>query len=133
MTDLEKAKELEKNDGFIKYNNYHVIEAERGVKVVMEADLTKEALNPYGFAHGGLIFGLGDTAMGILSKSTDKNAVTLSSTINYLRPTVGTKVKAVAEIVKDGKKTCYLKCNFYDDKERLTAIMDANYYYIEEE
>ena len=133
MTDLEKAKEMENKNGFIKYNGYKVIEAERGVKVVMEVDLTEDALNPYGFAHGGLIFGLGDTAMGVLSKSTDKNAVTLSSTISYLRPTVGSKAKAVAEIVKDGKKTCYLKCDIYDDKDRLTAVMDANYYYIEEE
>ena len=133
MTDLEQAKEMENEKGFIKYNGYKVVEVERGVKIVMEASLTEDFLNPYGFAHGGFIFGLGDTAMGVLSKSTDKDAVTLSSTISYLRPTVGTRVKAVAEIVKDGKKTCYLKCNIYDDKDRLTAVMDANYYYIEEE
>ena len=35
--------------------------------VIIEAALTEEAMNPYGIAHGGFIFGLGDVAMGVLA------------------------------------------------------------------
>ena len=121
----------ELDSGYIKHNHHHIIEVEKGKKSVLEVELTEESLNPYGYAHGGLIFGLGDTAMGILARSTGKKAVTLNSSISYLRPTLGKKVTAVAELIKNGKKTCYLRCNFYDENEKLTATMDANYYYID--
>lgn len=132
MTEEEKLEleKLESSSGFIKHNKFHVLEVEKGKSTTMEVDLTEDALNPYGFAHGGLIFGLGDTAMGITARSSGRNAVTLSSSISYLRPTVGSKLKAVAEIVKDGKQTCFLRCNFYDENEKLTATMDASYYYV---
>ncbi len=131
MTEEERQElqKLEESSGFIKHNHFHVEEVEKEKKTVLSVELKEEALNPYGFAHGGLIFGLGDTAMGITARSTGRNAVTLNSTITYLRPTVGKTLKAEAEMIKNGKKTCYLRCNFYDEKNNLTAIMDASYYY----
>lgn len=131
MTDEELLDQMEEKPGFFKNNQYHVKEVIKKEKVVLEADITENALNPYGFAHGGFIFGLGDTAMGIAARSTGRNAVTLSSSITYLRPSTGKKLKAIAELVKDGKKTCYLKCNFYNEEEKLTASMDASYYYVD--
>ena len=110
-----------------------MVEVEKGNKAKLEVQLTEDALNPYGNAHGGLIFGLGDTAMGIVASSTGKLAVTMSSSINYLRPSKGKRLVAEAEIVKDGKNTCYLKCSFYDDDKNLTAVMDASYYYLDKE
>ena len=118
---------------FIQNNHYQLIELEDGIKAVGEAELRDESLNPYGYAHGGFIFGLGDTAMGLVAKSTGKTPVTLNSSITYLKPTKGKKLKVVAEMIKDGKKTCFLRCNFYNEKEQLTATMDGNYYYIDEE
>ena len=118
---------------FIKHNHYQLIELEDGKKAIGEAELTEASLNPYGYAHGGFIFGLGDTAMGLVALSTGRNAVTLNGTINYLKPTIGKKLKVVAEMMKNGKKTCYLRCSFYDDNANLTATMDGNYYYIDEE
>ena len=133
MTEEEKAelKKLEESSGFIKHNHFHVVEVEKGKKTILEVELKEEALNPFGFAHGGLIFGLGDTAMGITARSTGRNAVTLTSSITYLKPTIGKKLRAEAEIIKAGKKTSYLRCNFYDENNNLTATMDGSYYYID--
>ena len=117
--------------GFINHNHFHIIEVVKEKSATLQADLTEESLNPYGFAHGGLIFGLGDTAMGTVARSTGRNAVTLTSSITYLRPTKGKTLKAIAEMIKNGKQTCYLRCNFYDEKEKQTATMDASYYYID--
>ena len=132
MTEEEKEEvSTIESKGFIKNNNYHITEIEVGKRAVMEAEITNNSLNPYEFAHGGFIFGLGDTAMGFVAGSTGKKPVTISSSISYLRPTIGKKIKAVAEMIKDGKKTSFLRCNFYDENDKLTATMDANYYYID--
>ncbi len=52
------------SNGFIKNNHYQLEEIKED-KVVVTAIITEEAKNPYGILHGGFIFGLGDTAMGI--------------------------------------------------------------------
>lgn len=130
MSDEDLLKQMEEKPGFFNHNNYHVVSIEKEKRVVLEANLTENSLNPYGFAHGGLIFGLGDTAMGIAARSFGRNAVTQNSSITYLRPSTGKKLRAEAEIIKAGKATCYLRCNFYDDDNKLTATMDASYFYI---
>ena len=117
--------------GFIEHNHFQVVEIEEGQKAIMKVRITKEALNPYGYAHGGLIFSLGDTTMGLVARSTGRKAVTHNCAITYLRPTLGEELTAIAEMIKDGKRTCFLRCNFYDDENKLTATMDGNYFYID--
>lgn len=123
--------EIFKNEeeGYIKYNNIELVEANDN-EVILKTELTKNSLNPYGIAHGGLIFTLGDTAMGIASKMTGRESVTLSSNITYLKPGKGEFIIAKGKIIKDGKTTCYLKADIYNDKDDLIATMDANYFYI---
>lgn len=117
--------------GFIKYNHFQIIEVEKEKKAILKVKLIEETLNPYGVAHGGLIFSLGDTSMGLVARSTGRKAVTHNCTITYLKPTVGNELTAVAEMIKMGKRTCFLRCDFYDDKNKLTATMDGNYFYVD--
>lgn len=130
MTKDELIKNME-NSGFIKANNITVEEIEGKKSATLKALINEESLNPYNIAHGGFIFGLGDTAMGVAASLTRRKAVTLSSTINYLKPSTGLYLIAKAELIKEGKKTAYLKTNIYNDKEELVATMDGNYYYID--
>lgn len=130
MSDEELLNKMEKEPGFFSHNNYHVVSIEKEKKVVLEANITENSLNPYGYVHGGLIFGLGDTAMGIAARSGGRPAVTQNASITYLRPSIGKKLRAEADVIKMGKATCYLRCNFYDESNKLTATMDASYFYI---
>lgn len=125
----EEIKNKFDNKGFIKHNNIEIVDVEDN-KATLKALLTESSLNPYKIAHGGLIFGLGDTAMGVVAKLTGKNAVTLSSNISYLKPATGSYLIAKAEMIKNGKTTCFLQANIYNEKNDLVAIMDANYFYI---
>lgn len=130
---MDDEKELKKLavSGFIKHNNINIVNINKdNLCATLKADLDENSLNPYGIAHGGLIFGLGDTAMGVTAKLTGKSAVTLSSNISYLKPAKGAFLIAKAEMIKNGKQTCYLRCNIYDEKEVLVSTMDANYFYI---
>ena len=129
MTNEELIKNMEES-GFIKNNNITVVEIKEGKHATLKAIITEESINPYGFAHGGFIFGLGDTAMGVAASSTKRQAVTLSSTINYLKPSKGSYLIAIAKVIKEGRKTSYLRTDIFNDKEELVATMDGNYFYM---
>ena len=119
------------NNGFISNNNFELLEVEEGKSAVIKANITESSLNPYGIAHGGFIFGLGDTSMGVVARTTGRKAVTLSANITYLKPSTGEYLIAKSEIIKDGKTTCFIRSNIYNDKDVLVASMDSNYYYID--
>ncbi len=129
MAQPETYNFLESKNGFFKHNNYHIVEANKD-KVILSADITEESLNPYDIIHGALIFGLGDTAMGALVREQGDYAVTLNSTINYLKPGKSDSITAISEVIKKGKTIYYLKANIYDADNNLIASMDANYYVI---
>ena len=123
---------LLKDEGFFKSNNYQLEEANKD-KITLKAPITKESKNIYGITHGGFIFGLGDHAMGILASLDKRKSVTLNANINFISPGIGEYLFAEAEIIKKGKKTCFLKANIYNNDKRLVAVMDSTYYYLEEE
>lgn len=118
-----------KATGFIKHNNYELVEWNDD-KVILKVKLTEETFNPYNMAHGGLIFGLGDTAMGMLFTKKEKSVVTVDANINYLNPGVGEYLICESEMVKDGKKIAFAKAKIYNNDKVLVATMSANYYYI---
>ena len=122
--------ELEKlSMGFIKYNNFELVDILDN-KVIIKAPLTENAMNPYDMAHGGFIFTLGDTAMGVLCRTTGRNAVTVNANINYLKPGKGPYLTAESEMLKQGNKICFLKANIYDSEHNLIANMEGTYYFV---
>lgn len=131
MSKEELTKVMQENNGFAITNGFELEEYEDGKSATLKVTLTEKSLNPYGFAHGGLIFGLGDNAMGVVARTTGRSAVTLSSNISYLKPVSGKYLIAKAEMIKNGKTTAYLRTDFYNDKKALVATMDANYYYVD--
>ncbi len=116
--------------GYIKYNNMHILELDQDYAKV-EAILDENSMNPNGIAHGGFIFGLADTTMGVASSTVGRNVCTVNSQIDYLRPGKGTKLIAEAEKIKVGKTIAVYKCNIYDDQEKLIATATATYFFID--
>lgn len=120
---------VNEQNGFLKHNDIIILESnEKTSKVKM--NISENSLNPYGIVHGGLIFSMGDTVMGITIRSTGRDAVTLDGTINYLKPGKGKYLIATSEVIKVGKTTSVLMANIYNDKEELIAVMSATYYFI---
>ena len=120
---------VNEQNGFLKHNHIIILESnEKTSKVKM--NISENSLNPYGIVHGGLIFSMGDTVMGITIRSTGRDAVTLDGTINYLKPGKGKYLIATSEVIKVGKTTSVLMANIYNDKEELIAVMSATYYFI---
>ena len=119
-------KENTEKEGFITHNNIKVKEIKDNYAEVY-VDVTEKSLNPYGTIHGGLLFGLADTVIGIAATTNGKPCVTINSQIDYLRPGKGKKIIAKAEKVKVGKTTAVYRCNIFDEKETLIATAIATY------
>ena len=106
MVDITKIKD----NGFMSYNGLYIVEAKENY-VKIGVDITEKSLNPFGIVHGGLIYTLADSAMGIALATTGRSGVTLNSTIDYLTPGKGKKLFADTEIVKDGKIIVVFRVN----------------------
>ena len=120
---------LKNEKGFMHNNGFKIIELTKE-KCVLEYKIIESGLNPYGIVHGGLLFGLADSACGILSTMNEKKCVTTSANINYLNAAKGEKIIATATIIKDGKNIGYYKCDMEDENNKLLATATINLYYL---
>ncbi len=80
--------------------------------------------NVFGYTHGGAIFALADTAMGlahIASLEEHQTATTVESKINFLRPALNGELRAHARSVKHGHTLSFLECDVFDEQNRLIA------------
>lgn len=125
MVDITKIKD----NGFMSYNGLYIVEAKENY-VKIGVDITEKSLNPFGIVHGGLIYTLADSAMGIALATTGRSGVTLNSTIDYLTPGKGEKLFADTEIVKDGKSIVVFRVNIKDENDTLVSVASGTYYII---
>ncbi len=88
---------------------------------VVEAKLGDDAKNPWGMAHGGFVYSLCDVAAGVLINRLDRRSVTLSGNIQYLRPSVGKSLCAVAKTIKQGRTVAFVQTDVYNDEGEHTA------------
>lgn len=131
INEIEKIirNRLEDN-GFIKYNHINLIEVKENY-AKMEVELTSESLNPNGTAHGGLIFGLADSAMGTAASTNGRNVCTINSQIDYLKSGKGNKLVAEAEELKVGRTTAVYRCNIKDENNTLIATCTGTYFFLD--
>ena len=66
------------------FENYELLAFEAG-HVVVTTKVVPQSLNYSGHAHGGYLFTLCDQVSGLVARSLGSHAVTLQSSINYLK------------------------------------------------
>ena len=93
-------------------------------------ELTPEAINAQGFAHGGIVFSICDVAAGFAAASIDRRLVTQGATISYLRPAaLGSTLTARAEPIKLGKTISVVEVRVTDEQDRLIAQATFTVFY----
>lgn len=128
---LELAKKIiNEKEGFIKYNNMQVLEVTKEHSK-MKVDLNENSLNPNGVVHGGLLFGLADTAMGVVARTTNKNVTTINAQIDYLKPGTGNVITCIAEPIKIGKTTGVYRAHLYNEEETLISTVTGTFLFID--
>lgn len=88
----------------------------------------RELHNVFGYTHGGAIFSLADTAIGLAHLATldsDETATTVESKINFLRPALRGELRAHAHCVKRGRTLSFFECDIRDEEGRLVARSHA--------
>ena len=75
----------------------------------MTLELAEDMKNPYGMAHGGVLFTLMDTAAGVLSRVDGRRYVTLNGDIHYLQSSLSGRIRAAAQIRRRGRSTAIIE------------------------
>jgi acyl-CoA thioesterase len=101
-------------------------------RVIVEMPVVEgKHTNLHGFAHGGALASLADTAMGAVCATYDKKVVTLNMSMNYIKPALaGGLVKAVARVVHNGRSTLVVEASLYDQTGILLAKSTATFYVV---
>ena len=120
MSKQEKLDELNARCAYNRHNGIVITDISDGLCVV-DGELGPQTMNPLGMAHGGFVYSLCDVAAGALVRQFEPNFVTLSASINYLRPSRGTRLRAEGRLVKKGRTVSVVDTFVYDDQNRLTA------------
>jgi uncharacterized protein (TIGR00369 family) len=94
--------------------------------VELQLPLNDTLLQQNGFAHGGVLSYLADNALTFAGGTKLGVAVlTVEYKINYLRPAVGTRLIARANVVYAGKTTATCRCDVFsvaaDGTEKVCA------------
>lgn len=108
---------------FIEYCDIKAESIEEGKLYV---DIKPCHMNPYNMVHGGLIYTLADTAMGV-SISNIHKYVTVSCNINYIIPGKCKRLHTEVKKIRIGNKIAYLDCKVIDENNNLISTASGVY------
>lgn len=93
------------NDSFSQWMGVSSISIGLG-QCTLQADITKEMLNGFHIAHGGISYSLADSALAFASNSYGVKCVSIETSISHTRPTqLGETLTAIAKELHRGRKT----------------------------
>jgi acyl-CoA thioesterase len=102
--------------------------------VVMHCD--KKLHNVLNYTHGGAIFSIADTAIGLAhlaSLESHQITTTIESKVSFLRPVLGGDLKAHAHCIKAGRTLSLFECDVYDSEGKLAARASATMMTLQDE
>ena len=111
---------VNRHSGFAVHNHIKITHIGED-RVEGELTVLPESLNPLGIVHGGCLAALADSVAGTAVFAKGRVCVTLSSTLNYLRPGTGSKIRCVATPQKVGGTIAVYDVVLTDDQERKVA------------
>jgi acyl-coenzyme A thioesterase 13 len=123
----KQAKDLSPSP-FGRWLNGTLLLAEAG-SITVEFEVRDELTNPAGILHGGAIAAIIDEVIGMTTFSLGKPGfyVAVNLNIDFLRPGIrGEKIKAVSEIIRDGKTMAHAECKVYNTEGKIIAKAASN-------
>ncbi|MCP9767955.1 PaaI family thioesterase [Lacihabitans sp. LS3-19] len=113
---------------FGRWLNGTLLEAKVG-SITVEFEIREELTNPGGIMHGGAIAAIIDEVIGMTTFSLGKPGfyVAINLNIDFLRPGLkGEKIKAVSEVIRDGKTMAHAECKIFNQEGKLIAKAASN-------
>ena len=93
-------------------------------KAELRLVLKPEHLQQHGFAHGGIVAMMADSALAYAGGSKLGDSVTLEFKLNMIRPAIGETLVARGEALSVGKTQAVCRCEIFsvkDGEEKLCA------------
>ena len=116
--------------------NMRVLESEDG-DATLVMDVTPNALNRYGYVHGGMLFTLADYAMGAAARTLVEEGakpVTLEAKANYIGNVREGRLIARCNTLHSGKRLIMLETRIVNaDTDDLIMIVTGTYYVIRDD
>lgn len=88
-------------------------------------DLEDDHRNSRGVCHGGVLYTMADTGMGVAVAAAleDEDFATIEATINYLRPASGDTVVCETTVLRQGRSVIHLESTLTDGDEVVARAM----------
>lgn len=84
--------------------------------------LRHDLLQHHGFAHGGVISYVADNTLTFAGATHYGDALTAEYKVNYLRPAIGEKLIARAQVMHAGKRQAVCRCDVYIVRDGIEKI-----------
>ncbi len=125
MRNVKRAEELlaARPDGWMETLGARITEAEPG-RVVLELDAGPQHRHGGGVVQGGVITQIADAAMGMSLATMQEDRIwntTIELKINFLRPVVSGRVRAVGRVVEMRQTLLFGEADVLDEQGRLVA------------
>ena len=121
---LDLGRQVLQQQPFSKLLGAHLARLDSGC-AELQLELRADLLQQNGFAHGGVLCYLADNALTYAGGTALGAAVvTAEFKINYLRPAIGQRACARAQVVHAGKRQAVCRCDLFvvdGQGERLVA------------
>lgn len=127
---IDKALELFRKNHFMSRLGVEV--REDNGSFIAEVDITEGHLNPYGMVHGGMLYALADSVVGLAVRALgNKKAVTLNADFNYLSNVSSGKIIATAEKIRAGRTIAVMNSEVRSETGKLLATGTFTYYLLD--
>lgn len=93
-------------------------------RATLELPMRDDLKQQYGYAHGGAVSYLADNALTYAAGTIMGHVLTVEMKINYMRPAIGERLIARAEVLSSGKTQAVTQCKVYalnEGEEKLCA------------
>lgn len=123
---MEKIRALFARDRFVELIGVELKELKPGY-ARSQLVVTDKILNGKDLAQGGSIFTLGDFTMAAAANSHGQVALTVSSSITYLKPALfGSTLTAVAIELSNGRRMAHYRVDITNEKNELIAVFNGS-------
>ncbi|NLL83474.1 MAG: PaaI family thioesterase [Lentisphaerae bacterium] len=119
--------ELILKDQFVKFVGIELLDAGDGMARA-QLKIEEYHLNGLGIAQGGAIFTLADYAFAAAANSHEQVAVTLNSSIAFMRPVGKGVLTAVCREIARNRRTAFYTVDVLDESGETVALFNGTAY-----
>lgn len=123
----EEIQEMIAGNAFVNASDVEIIEKADG-EIITRVTLADKHKNPYGTAHGGLLYTMADAAAGFASCQVAKLPVTLHSDFHFVKNRKEGIITARAKVLQHGGRIILLRVKVTAEDEELLAEGTFTYY-----